>query len=186
MKYLLFLGVTDTLGELVKRGLELFTDTDKAFTSVLIQLTATIILFLAVRFLLWDKVTSIIEEKERREKEAFDALNQAKKDTEEIYIKANEERENARKEALEIIEKAKEKSYIEAEEIVKKAKIEAGMKLEQAREEIDLEVKKANGQIKKEIVEVAYVLAEKIINKEIDEKKYEQLVDGFIKGLEND
>ena len=61
MKYLLFLGVTDTLEELVKRGLELFTDTDKAFTSILIQLTATIILFLAVRFLLWDKVTSIIE-----------------------------------------------------------------------------------------------------------------------------
>lgn len=186
MNNLVFLGIADDLRELVNKGLEIFTNPSNAITSIIIQLIATVILFLAVRFLLWDKVTAIIEERERRSQEAFDALNQAKKDTEEIYIKAQEEKENARKEALQIIEKAKEKSYLEAEEIIKKANIDANMQLEKAREEIDLEVKKASGEIKKEIVEVAYMLAEKIINKELDEKKHEELVNDFIKEYNND
>ena len=191
MRSFIILDIASDLGDLVRRGLEIFTFQEGSghahpIVSIIIQLVATIILFLAVRFLLWDKVTAIIEERERRSQEAFDALNQAKKETEEIYIKANEDKEQAHKEALMIIEKAKEKSYLEAEEIIKKANIDATMKLEKAREEIDLEVKKASGEIKKEIVEVAYMLAEKIINKEIDENKHQELVNDFIKEYNND
>lgn len=185
MNYFKFLDVVDNLKDLVDKGLELFSDTDNAITSVIIQLTATIILFLAVRFLVWDKITKIIEEKEKNEQEAFDALNQAKKETQEIYEKAKIDEEKAKKEAFEIVERAKQRSYVEAEEIIKRANIDANMKLEKAKEEIDLEVKNARGQIKKEIVENAYMLAEKIINKEIDAEKHQELVNDFVKELKD-
>ena len=60
--------------------------------------------------------------------------------------------------------------------------------LEEAKAEIDKEIEKANDDIKKEIIEIAYVLAEKIINEEIDKSKYDELVHDFMKekGEKND
>ena len=184
MKFFVFLGIADSLGELVNSGLELFTNTENGIVSVLMQMTATLLLFLAVRFLLWNKVTEIIEERERRAQEAFDALNQAKLDTQAIYEKAEEDEKLAKAEAINIIEKAKEKSYLEAEEILNKANAEANSKIEKAKEEIDLEIKNANEKIKEEIVNTAYLLAEKIINEEIDKKDHEKLVSDFMEKVE--
>lgn len=186
MKYFVMLGIAESMKDFVNRGLELFTDTENGITSIIMQLAATLLLFLAVRFLVWDKVTAVIEERERKSQEAFDALNKAKLDTQAIYEKAKEDEALAKQEANSIIERAKEKSYSEAEEIISKANLEANMRLEKAKEEIDLEVKKASEQIKEEIVNTAYLLAEKIINEEIDKKEHQDLVSDFMKKVEAD
>ncbi len=184
MKGFVFLGIAEDLGELVNRGLELFTDTESGITSIIMQLCATLLLFLAVRFLLWNKVTAIIEEKEKRAQEAFDALNKAKIDTQAIYDDANKDRDLAKKEALEIIEKAKEKSYQEAELIISEANNEANIKLQKAEEEIEMKVKESESKIKEEIVNTAYLLAEKIINEEIDKKDNKNLEE-FLKKVDS-
>ena len=187
MNILPFLDVADSMRDLVSRGLELFTDTDNGLTSIIIQLCATLILFLVVRFCLWDKVTKIIEERNQKSQEAFDALNQAKIDAVAIHDKAEEDIKQAKIEANNIIEKAKEKGNLEAEEIINKAEEEANRKLEKAKEEIESEVKKASDDIKKEIVDTAYLLAEKIINEEIDREKHEKIVSEFLNKVdEND
>ena len=180
MKILLFLSVADSISDLVNRGLELFTDTENGITSVIIQLCATLILFLVVRFALWDKVTKIIEERNQKSQEAFDALNQAKIDAVSIHEKAEEDIKQAKIEANNIIEKAKERGNLEADEIINNAEMEANRKLEKAQEEIEFEYKKANDDIKKEIVETAYLLAEKIMNEEINRDKHEKLVSEFL------
>ena len=59
------------------------------------------------------------------------------------------------------------------------------MKLEDAKAQIEKEVAQANETIKKEIIEVAYLLAEKIINKEIDQEKHEELIESFLKNEGN-
>lgn len=187
MKILPFLGVGESISDLVNRGLELFTDTENGITSIIIQLCATLILFLVVRFALWDKVTKIIEERNQKSQEAFDALNQAKMDAESIHKKADEDIKQAKIEANNIIEKAKERGNIEAEEIINKAEIEANRKLEKAQEEIESEIKKASDDIKKEIVDTAYLLAEKIMNEEINRDKHEKIVSEFLDKVdEND
>ena len=135
----MFLDVAEKMRELVSRGLELFTDTENGFISILIQLCATLILFLVVRFALWDKVTSIIEERNKRSQEAFDALNKAKEDTKKIYEDLEEDIKQAKIEASNIIEKAKEKGNLEAEEIIANAHITAENNLNRAQEEIEFE-----------------------------------------------
>ncbi|MBQ6816954.1 MAG: F0F1 ATP synthase subunit B [Bacilli bacterium] len=181
MKYILILGVGDKIKEIINQGLEIILDTEHAITSIIIQLVATLLLFLAVRFLFWNKITAVIEEKENREKKAFEDLENAKKEAIELKKQIEIDTENAKQEGYKIIERAKQKSYAEAEEIVKKAQIDANMKLEDAKAQIEKEVASANENIKKEIIEVAYLLAEKIINKEINEEKHQELIDNFLK-----
>lgn len=181
MKYILILGVGDKIKEIINQGLEIILDTEHAVTSIIIQLVATLLLFLAVRFLFWNKITAVIEEKENREKKAFEALDNALKETEELKKQIEVDAQNAKQEGYNIIERAKQKGYLEAEEIVKKAQIDANMKLEEAKEQIEKEVALANENIKKEIIEVAYLLAEKIVNQEIDEAKHEELIANFLK-----
>ena len=189
MNYLIMLGDAKTeINELVKQGLEIILNSENAVPSIIIQLCATLVLFLAVRFLLWGKITKVIQEKEQNEKDAFANLEKAKSEAEEIRKQIAIETNEAKEEGYKIIERAKQKSYLEAEEIIKKAQIDANMKLEDAKEEIDKEIAKANDNIKKEIIEIAYMLASKIINEEIDKSKYDELVNDFIKnnGVNND
>ena len=189
MNYLIMLGDAKTeINELVKQGLEIILNSENAVPSIIIQLCATLVLFLAVRFLLWGKITKVIAEKEQNEKEAFENLENAKREAEEIRKQIELDTEKSKEEGYKIIERAKQKSYLEAEEIIKKAQIDANMKLEDAKEEIDKEIAKASEDIKKEIIEIAYMLASKIINEEIDKSKYDELVNDFMKesGVIND
>ena len=189
MTYLIMLGDAKTeINELVKQGLEIILNSENAVPSIIIQLCATLVLFLAVRFLLWGKITKVIQEKEQNEKDAFANLEKAKSEAEEIRKQIAIETDEAKEEGYKIIERAKQKSYLEAEETIKKAQIDANMKLEDAKEEINKEIAKANDQVKKEIIEIAYMLASKIINEEIDKSKYDELVNDFMKnnGVNND
>lgn len=172
--------VSSNISKIVNDGLKIITDFYSEYKSIIIQLCATLLLFLIVRFFFWNKITAVLKQKEQNEKDAFKALDDAKKESEEIKKQIQVDLENAKQEGYQTIERAKQKAYLEAEEIVKKAKIDANMQLDNAKEEIDKEVKKANDEIKKEIVEVAYLLASEIIKREIDESKYDDLVNEFI------
>ena len=179
MYSLLILSVSEDISKIVNDGLRIIQDFYSEYQSIIIQLCATLILFLIVRIFLWKKVTSIIEKKEQNEKDAFKALDDAKAEAIQIKKDINVELENSKKEGNEIIDRARQKSYREAEEIIKKAQIDANMRLEEAKEQIQKEVAKANEDIKKEIIETAYLLAEEIIKREIDESKYDELVKEF-------
>ena len=180
MYSLLILSVSEDISKIVNDGLRIIQDFYSEYQSIIIQLCATLILFLIVRIFLWKKVTSIIEKKEQNEKDAFKALDDAKAEAIQIKKDINVELENSKKEGNEIIDRARQKSYREAEEIIKKAQIDANMRLEEAKEQIQKEVAKANEEIKKEIIDTAYLLAEEIIKREIDESKYDELVKEFI------
>ena len=179
-RLLMLSDVSSDISNIVEQGLEVITNFYQAYKSIIIQLCATIILFLIVRIFLWKKVTKVIEQKEQNEREAFKSLEDAKKEAQTIRDEISVELENKKQEGNEIIERAKQKSYREAEEIIKKAQIDASMRIEDAKEQIQKEVAKANEEIKKEIIETAYLLAEEIIKREIDQSKYDELVNEFI------
>ena len=69
--------------------------------------------------------------------------------------------------------------YGRQEEI--KAQLEAKMKLEKAQQDIETEVHHAKKQIQEEITEVAFMAAQKILEKEIDEETQKNYVEAFIK-----
>ena len=89
--------------------------------------------------------------------------------------------ENAIKEANHIIESAKKKGYNEAEDIVKRANDDARLRIDNAYEEIERMKNENINDVKKQIIEVAYAMASKIVEKEVEENKYDLNVDEFMK-----
>ena len=94
---------------------------------------------------------------------------------------ANELSTPLKEEATLIIERAKTTSTIEANNIKTRALAEIEAKKEASVEQINSERKKAEESLRDEIITVAYTLAEKITEKEIDEAKHQDLVNDFLK-----
>lgn len=92
----------------------------------------------------------------------------------EIHLK------NARKEAQQIIETANRLSEQTKEEIVRTAREEAERLRAQAEEQISQAKEKAMGEIQKEVVQLSVVIAEKVLAKELDEKRQSEIIQEVI------
>lgn len=147
---------------------------------MVIQIVATILLILVVKFFFWEKVTAFIEtRRDVMEKELTEATERneeaklLKKEAEETF---NEMKQEAR----DILEDAKNRGEDRRREIISKAKDEASHIKESAKKDLEQEIKVARNQIRDEIISVASLLAEKVIAQEIDETTYNRLIDEAI------
>lgn len=89
--------------------------------------------------------------------------------------------EQARKEAYAIIEQARTTSTKQADEIVQSAKNEATRLKDDALKDIESEKNKAIAALRTEVGGISVKIASKIIEKQVDEKSQEQLVDQYLK-----
>ena len=165
--------VSENIKSVVDDGLRIINNFYSEYKSIIIQLCATLILFLIVRFFFWNKITAVIKAKEKNEKEAFEALDNDKKEKVEIEKQIQVDLENAKQESYLQIERAKQKAYLEAEEIVKKAKIDASMQLANAKEEIDKEnvIIKEDIELQEPLIDVSTAIKDKYV-KDDDLKIY--------------
>lgn len=92
----------------------------------------------------------------------------------EIHLK------NARKEAQQIIETANRLSEQTKEEIVRTAREEAERLRAQAEEQIFQAKEKAMSEIQKEVVQLSVVIAEKVLVRELDEKRQSEIIQEVI------
>ena len=91
--------------------------------------------------------------------------------------------ETAKAQADEIINKAQNSAKRQGEAIVTKAKDTADSIVRQAENQAQLEIKKAEDGIKKEIVEVSSLLANKLLEREINAEDHRSLIDSFIEKI---
>ncbi|MFF2889926.1 F0F1 ATP synthase subunit B [Paenibacillus sp. NPDC057967] len=89
--------------------------------------------------------------------------------------------EQARKEAYAIIDQARSTSTKQADEIVQSAKNEAVRLKDDALKDIESEKNKAIAALRTEVGGISVKIASKIIEKQVDEKSQEQLVDQYLK-----
>ncbi len=177
-------GIADAVEKAIDYGIDLLREgagIDVTAITFIVQICATIILFLFVRFFLWNKVMDMIHKREALIQEQIDSKDNAKVE----LAKAEEEAKviltNAKNEADSIIERAKTNSKVEAQLIMDKAIEEIETKKKNADDQIKNDREKMEEGLRDEIVSVAYALAEKITEKEIDQTKNEKLVDDFLK-----
>lgn len=150
---------------------------------IIIQMCATLILFFVVRKWLWKPITELLEK--RRElinKELIEAKNKnlsacnLELETKNAYLKLKEE-------SKAIINEAIKTANLEKEAIIAEAKKEANRRLERADLEIKNEINDAKNQVKNEIVDIAFMISQKIVGKEISKNTYQDLVNEIIEGL---
>ena len=92
-------------------------------------------------------------------------------------------KQEAKEKANEILESARKTATLQSEKIVKEASEQAAALKNKAEKEIAQEKKKAVNEVKGEIGGIAMDIAGKVIEREINEKDHEKLIDEFISNV---
>ena len=153
----------------------------------LIQLCATILLFIVVRIFLWKPITNLLEAR----RSAMDSELESAKEHRNNAIMLEEElkrkHEEAKLEIQKLLNDAINEGNLAKEEIIKEAKLEAKRRIDLANQEIEAEIIQKQNDIKNQIVTIAFMAAEKIVGKEIKQEEYLQTVTKIIdSGLVNE
>lgn len=147
-----------------------------------IQIGATIILFIVVLIFFWKPITKILEQRRQViDKELTDA-QKAKDNAIEIEAELNKQLTEAKQKVKEMLDKAEKDANLKRDEIINQAKDEARRRMDNLKLELEQERKSMEDDVRKEIVDVAFAAAEKIVSKEINQDKYLDLVDDILKG----
>lgn len=148
---------------------------------VFITIANTLVLFLILKKVLFKPVMKIMDE---READIKSDIEQGKKAKEE-GLKFKSEYETkvvaARDEGQQIVEMAKRRAEEKSSEIIASAKREAENIKTKASADIEKERQQAYNDVKGEISSIALLAASKVIEKDIDKSKHEELIDEFIK-----
>ncbi len=151
-----------------------------------IQLLATLILFGFIWKFLWKPVTELLEQRQELVVNDLEGAKKANEDANAIKEQLESKLASARDEAKNILAASKVRAEVEKSDILKDANLEAVEKLNKAKADIELEIEKAKKDLKDEIVNVAFKVAEKIIDEEVDKDKHESVINQFISEVDQD
>ena len=185
-------GAATAIQEAIEGGLgpiSLLSDTDKLKANALnfaidfgIQIAATVILFAVVAIFFWKPITKILEERRNQIDKDLKDAEDAKANAIEIEANLQKELADAKAKIKEMIDTAEKEANIRKETIINAAKEEAKRRLENVEVELEEEKKSMEKEIRHEIVNIAFQAAEKIVQKEINQDKYLDIVDDILKG----
>ena len=147
---------------------------------LVIQIINTIILFWILKKILFKPVIDIIDARENAIKADIATGEQAK--NEGLALKAEYEQKLsvAKNEGQEIIKQATLRAEQKSEEIISTAKEEAINIKDKANRDIAQEKEKVMNELKNDISNIAILAASKVIEKDIDQAKHEEMINKFI------
>lgn len=162
-------------------------DTYMSFLSIdwtlVFMLCNTLILFLLMKHFFFKPVKKMIDSRQKEVEDIFDEANKAQTDAQNLKSEYEKHLSNARAEANEIINTAQKHAQIRSDEIIKEAHDKSAAMIAKADEEIKLERTKVLNDVKGEISDMAVMIAEKVVEKDINSKDHEKLIEQFIDGV---
>lgn len=154
--------------------------------SILISLANLVIIFLILKKVLFKSVKKTLDTRRAQIDKLYDDAGAAKAEAEGSKELYEEKLAGAKAEAEGILYTARERADRMSEEIISDANAKAAARVKKAEEEIAQEKKKAMSEIKNDISTLSVDIAEKIIEREIDEKDHSELIDKFIVNVGHD
>lgn len=145
------------------------------------QLINTFLVFLLLKKLLFKPVLSVIEAREKDIRENLAEGEKAKSEGLSLKKEYQEKVNSAKNEGQEIIKQATLRAEQKESEIISTAKQEAQSLKEKASKDVEQERQKVMNEIKNDISDIALLAASKVIEKDIDKSKHEELINNFIK-----
>ena len=145
----------------------------------------TVLIFLILVFLLakfaWKPILNMVEERTKNIEDALNSAENAKKEMAGLKAENEQIMKEARAERDKIVREAREMKDKIIEESKETAKAEADKILAQARKLIDDEKRAAMNELKDQVASLSIEIAEKILTKELsDKKKHAELIDDIL------
>ena len=153
--------------------------------TMIVQLSATGVLFYGFKRLLWKPMTAYIAKRAEIEDEALRQADEANKLAQINLAHSELSVRNAVSETKTIIEQGKDEAKQIKEKLVANAKAEADAKLEAARREIEHQKTQLRKDIETEIIDVALIAAKKLMEDKVDEAHDRLQVQQIIKDVRN-
>ena len=150
---------------------------------IVASLANLVLLFLVVKKFLYKPVKKMLENRQNTIEGDYAAAEEAKEQAladQKLYA---EKLQGAKAEADSVIKNAVDTANEREKEIITQAKEKADGIVRQAQTDAELERKKAEESIKKEIVEVSSLLTEKLLEREVTKEDHKNFIDSFIESI---
>lgn len=139
-----------------------------------------LILFLLMKKFLFKPVKNILDQRDNEIKTIYEKADTALENATKLEKDYTQKLAETNAEARLILDSAYKKADVQTEKLIAEAHTEASAILQKADVQIEAEQKQAMNKIKGDISSMAVSIAEKVIEKEINESDYTTLVEKFI------
>ena len=140
-------------------------------------------MFLLLSYLLFNPARDFLKKREERIKGNIDSAAKAKDDAEKLRAEYEAKLRDIHKEEADILSAARKIALENEAKIIEGAKAEAAKIIERANKQTELAVKKAEDDMKKEIITVASMIAAKVVSENIDLTIQDSLIDDTLKEI---
>ena len=144
---------------------------------------AVFVMFLFLSYMLFNPAREMLKKRQDKVKNDIDSAEKSREDA----AKLKEEYENRlreiHKEEDAILSAARQKALENETKIIDQAKAEAANIIERANHQAELEMKKAQDEIKKEIITVASMVAGQAVSEKLDIEIQDSLIDDTLKEI---
>ncbi|MBN2980730.1 MULTISPECIES: F0F1 ATP synthase subunit B [Cohnella] len=149
--------------------------------STVIAILAFLILYWLLNKYAFGPLFGIMEKRRQLVAEQMDSAAKNRAEAERLLEEQKQALQQVRQEAADIIGQAKTTGSKQAEEILLQARNEAVRLKDEAVKEIESEKNKAVSALKAQVSGLSVLIASKIIEKQVDEKAQQELVDHYLK-----
>ncbi|MCF6253289.1 MAG: F0F1 ATP synthase subunit B [Thiomicrorhabdus sp.] len=151
--------------------------------TLLIQMIAFMLLIWFVNRVLWGPLSKLMEDRQKRITDGLSAAEKGKHELELAEKKAIQMLKDVKSQAQNILGQAEKRGSEIVEDAKVKATEEAGRIKASAQAEIEQEVSRAREELRKEVASIAVSGAEKILRKEIDAVKHNDMLETLVKSI---
>lgn len=151
------------------------------FSSFIIAIVSFGILMLLISKYAFGPLMGVMEQRRKLVLDQIQGAEQDRKQADALLAEQKAALEQVRSEAKAIIEQARVTSGKQAEDMIRQAKEEAARIKEEALRDIETEKNLAVAALRSQVSAMSVMIASKIIEKQIDEKSQEQLVEHYLK-----
>ncbi|REK66543.1 MAG: ATP synthase F0 subunit B [Cohnella sp.] len=149
--------------------------------STVFAIAAFLILYWLLNKYAFGPLFGIMEKRRQLVAKQMESAAKNREEAERLLEEQKQALQQVRQEAAEIIGQAKTTGAKQAEEILLQARNEANRLKEEALKDIETEKNKAVSALKAQVSGLSVLIASKIIEKQVDEKTQQELVDHYLK-----
>lgn len=142
-----------------------------------------LILFLIVKKLFFKPMQKMLSEREKEISSSYERADAREKEAEDLKASYEEKISHAEGEAEKIVSNAVAGAEARSGAIVKEAEEKASAMIERAQKSIEAQRETAFSELKEDVSSMAVEIAKKIIERDIDEKDHERLINEALEGL---
>lgn len=164
----------------------MFDVTEIEWINAIYQILAFGVLLLLLKKFAFGPIMDMMEKREQHVADQISSAEKNREESEKFLAEQREAIQEARQEAKEIVENSKKMSDQQAEDVLKNARKEAERMKQNALAEINTEKEQAISALREQVSTLSVLVASKVIEKELDEKEQEKLIQDTLKEVGED